>query len=75
MDETYYVIYDKRDDVYLSRNDWGEGEVEVDEWSFPSNADHYEDEESAREAKAKYFEADELIIVKVDVTYEYEELG
>lgn len=75
MDETYYVIYDKKNDEYMSRTEYeNEDDVDEDSWSFPQNADHYDDEDTARAAKAKYSNSQELIIVEIDVTYEFKEL-
>ncbi|MGF7145318.1 hypothetical protein HNQ56_003759 [Anaerotaenia torta] len=73
MIEEYFVIYDKDNDVYMERYDWGDGEVDEDSYSHPNQVINYPTYEDADAAREEYSNADDLMVVRVTVTYQVEE--
>lgn len=74
MDKVYYVIYDEENDIYMERTDWGDGEIDEEGFSHPDMVVNYSNTQDAINAKNLYSNADKLKVVKVTVTYEFEDV-
>lgn len=72
-DKEYYAVYNKENDEFMERTDWGDGEVDEDGYGSPESVVNFETQEDAESARKKYSNSDELSVVKVVVTFKIKE--